>query len=225
MMRRLKRSIEILTTRKCVAAHAMQFPPFAKGHDSIQWNIDYFRYATIGCMLEQLARDEIPGGFAEVGVYRGDLSAFIHNLYPQRIYYLFDTFEGFPERSLEKFQLTDKRFKDTAVEFVRGRLGESPKLVFRVGCVPDTLVGLEKESFALVILDLDLYAPTKSSLEFFYSRLSPGGFLMVHDYNNSESNWACKRAVDEFCRDTPELPVAIGDEWGSVIIRKNRKTR
>jgi O-methyltransferase len=92
--------------------------------------------------------------------------------------------------------------------------------VLKEGYVPDTFAGLEDERFAWVLLDLDLHEPTVASLEFFYPRLSPGGYLIVHDYNSPESSWACKRALDGFLADKAERVVDIGDVWGSAFVRK-----
>jgi len=73
-----------------------------------------------------------------------------------------------------------------------------------------------------VLLDMDLYRPTLSALEFFYPRLSSGAYLFVHDYHNPESDWACRRAVEEFMADKPEGVIEIADMWGSVVFRKAR---
>ena len=59
-----------------------------------------------------------------------------------------------------------------------------------------------------------------ASLEFFYERMAPGGYLVMHDYNNPESDWACKRAFDSFLADRPELVLELGDMWGSALIRR-----
>jgi O-methyltransferase len=144
---------------------------------------------------------------------------FLHRIAPDRRLYLFDTFAGFPEADLPP-GVTDSRFRDTSEEAVRRRVGPSPNVVLRPGYVPDTLAGLEDERFAFVLLDLDLLEPTRAALEFFYPRLSPGGYLVMHDYNNSESNWACKRAFDTFLEDRPEQLVELGDVWGSALIRR-----
>ena len=91
----------------------------------------------------------------------------------------------------------------------------------RQGYVPETFAGLEDEQFAFAMIDLDLYEPTVASLEFFYPRLSPGGFLFVHDYNSPESDYACRRAFDAFAAGVPESIVELGDEWGSALLRRN----
>jgi O-methyltransferase len=198
----------------------MRFPTFPPDvHESIAGSDDYFRYATLGLAAQRVLDERVEGAFAEVGVWRGETSVFLHRIAPDRRLYLFDTFAGFPEADLPP-GVTDARFRDTSEEAVRRRVGPSPNVVLRPGYVPDTLAGLEDERFAFVLLDLDLLEPTRASLEFFYPRLSPGGYLVMHDYNNSESNWACKRALDTFLEDRPEQLVELGDVWGSALIRR-----
>ena len=198
----------------------MQFPTFpAAVHERIAISDDYFRYATLGLAVQRVLDEPVEGAFAEVGVWRGETSAFLHRMAPQRTLYLFDTFEGFPDRDLPPGE-RDTRFRDTSAEAVRARVGHAPNVVLRPGYVPDTLDGLEDERFAFVLLDLDLYDPTIASLEFFYPRLERGGYLVMHDYNNPESEWACKRAFDAFLADKPERVVELGDTWGSALVRR-----
>lgn len=206
--------------RPLVRFREMRFPTFAaEAHESIASSDDYFRYATLGLAAQRVRDEAIPGAFAEVGVWRGETSAFLKRVAPERRLYLFDTFTGFPEADLPS-SVEDTRFRDTSEEAVRRRLGPSPNVVFRPGYVPATLEGLEEETFAFVLLDLDLLEPTRASLEFFYPRLSPGGYLVVHDYNNPESDWACKRATDDFLAGRPEQLVELADVWGSALIRR-----
>ena len=216
-MRKLKR----LADRGCVAAAMMKFPTYSMNiHQSLSSVGDYFRYATVGLSIQRILSDGIQGSLAEVGVYRGDMSRFIHQLAPERAYYLFDTFEGFPSNDLEPNVTIDDRFSDTTVEAVLQKVGDTRNIIIKKGFVPDTLNGLESEQFAFVLLDLDLFNPTISSLNYFYPRLVKGGYLVIHDYNNSESNWACKRAVDEFMRDKKEKIIEIADEYGTAMFRK-----
>jgi O-methyltransferase len=198
----------------------MRFPTFPSDvHESIVTSEDYFRNATLALAVQRVLGEEIPGAFAEVGVWRGETSALLHRLAPERTLYLFDTFAGFPESDLPA-GADDRRFRDTSESAVRARVGMSPNVVLRPGYVPETLAGLEEERFAFVLLDLDLYDPTYASLEFFYPRLERGGYLVMHDYNNEESNWACKRAFDGFLADKPEGVVELADIWGSALIRR-----
>lgn len=199
----------------------MQLPTFSvEIHNRIILYDDYFRYATLGLAVQRIVTDDIRGSFAEVGVYQGNMSAFIHSLAPERQYYLFDTFEGFPQEDVE-FAGHSDMFKDTSVELVLKNIGNTDNIIVKKGYVPDTLAGLEGEQFAFVLLDLDLYLPTKRSLKFFYNRVVPGGYLVVHDYNNPPNpNMLVNRAVNEFMLDKPEKIIEIADKWGSVIFRK-----
>jgi O-methyltransferase len=200
---------------------AMRFPTFSSDiHSSIIPHSDYFRQATLGLAIQRVLSESVEGSFAEVGVYRGDVSKFVHKLAPNRPYYLFDTFEGFPKEDLEENSLEDNRFRDTSVEIVLRNIGDQDNINIRKGYVPATLKGLEDEKFAFVLLDLDLYKPTLRSLEFFYPRVSKGGYLFIHDYNSPESNWACNRAVNEFMKDKSEKVIEIADKMGTVMFRK-----
>jgi O-methyltransferase len=92
----------------------------------------------------------------------------------------------------------------------------------REGIFPETATGLEDETFAFVHLDADLYQSTLDGLNFFYPRLSPGGCIIVHDYNH---NWeGVTKAVDEFSETIPECFVEMPDMYGSVVLVKNRLT-
>jgi len=196
----------------------MNFPPYDGAiHKIVVSHHDPVRLATIALAISQIKKNNIDGSFAEVGIWRGDTSRFIHLLAPERILYLFDTFEGFPSEDLER---DDDRFRDTSEEIVKKTIRDLSNIVIRKGYFPDTAKDLESEAFAFVLLDLDLYKPTRAGLELFYPRMKSGGYIFVHDYNSPESNWAVSRAVNEFMRDIPEKLVEIPDLWGSIVIRK-----
>jgi O-methyltransferase len=179
---------------------------------------DPVRYGTVALAIESLIKDDVKGALAECGVYKGDLSRFIHDEIPDRTLYLFDTFDGFDQRDAPGIE--DDRFRNTSVERVLRNIGTSDNIVIRKGYFPETADGLEHERFAFVMIDFDRYKPTMAALEFMYPRTNPGGYIFVHDYSSPESNWACSRALDEFLADKPETPIAIPDAWGSALFRK-----
>ena len=216
MIKKIKEQLVYEVIKRRVA---MKHPPFGAGeHMLLMRQDDYVRRCSILLALKSVVHEPVTGSLAEAGVYRGDTSQLIHDGAPERRLYLFDTFEGFPVSDLEG--RSDGRFNDTNEQLVRRKLGDSPNVVIRKGYVPDTFTGLEHERFAFVLLDLDLYLPTKSSLDFFYPRLNRGAYLMVHDYNSLESSGACKKAVNEFMSDKPERIVELSDVYGSMLIRK-----
>lgn len=181
---------------------------------------DPVRYRTIAFAISTIERDGLPGSFAELGVWRGDLSRFLHAMAPERLLYLFDTFEGFPEQDLD---LPDHRFRDTSIDTVKRNIGDAKNVRFVKGRFPDSVTEVsESERFAFVMLDLDLHVPTLAALQFFYPRIEPGGYLFAHDYNNPESNHGVRRSVDAFFRDKPESVIELPDAFGSIVVRKMR---
>ena len=183
------------------------------------------RYCAFGMAIQRIIREDIPGAFAEVGVYLGASSKVIHGLCPERKMYLFDTFEGFPEQDLKGWETkcdmhwSPETFR-SSVELVKRNLGDTRNVYFRKGYFPDTAKGLEDERFAFVNLDVDLYKPTLSGLEFFYDRMNPGGYIFVHDYNNPEADRGVSKAVDLFFKDKIERIIEVPDAGGSIVVRR-----
>ena len=201
------------------ARRPMQFPTYGpEVAQRIEQYHDDVRYAALALAIQRLETDAVPGSFAEVGVYRGVTSAFIHRQAPERSFYLFDTFEGFPKQSLEGG--ADSRFRDTSEKGVAALLGDTRNIVFRKGFFPATAAGLEAEQFALVMLDVDLFQPALDVLGFFYPRMVRGGFFFMHDYNSPEANHAISRAAHGFMRDKAELLIELPDFHGSAMFRK-----
>jgi O-methyltransferase len=174
-------------------------------------------------LLRTLLERKVPGAFAELGVYKGLTARLIHHYAPERMLHLFDTFEGFTQRSdvaeLNGLGHTEKLFSDTSLEQVQRFIGGNTATVrFHKGFFPESIpAALSSETFAFVHLDADLYDPTSSGLRFFYPRIPQDGILVVHDYNA----WpGARRAVDEFFADKPELPIPMPDKSGSAVIIK-----
>jgi len=176
-------------------------------------------------LLRTVIEQKVPGAFAELGVYKGMTARLIHHYAPERTLHLFDTFEGFTERSavteLRKLGHSTRLFSDTSLEQAQRFIGgPSATVMFHKGFFPESIqaaAALHAETFAFVHLDADLYDPTMDGLRFFYPRMPRRGILLVHDYNA----WpGARRAVDEFFADKPELPIPMPDKSGSVVIAK-----
>jgi O-methyltransferase len=196
----------------------MRFPTFSLlVREEVRHSTDPVRYATLGLAIERLKSEGLQGDFAELGVWRGDTSRFLHLSAPERALHLFDTFSGFPDGLAVD---EPDRFDNTSVSFVKERIGDIRNLVFHVGCFPDTAAGLEANRFALVMLDADCYASTLSGLQFFYPRMVTGGYVFMHDFNSPESDHGVSRAASEFMADKSEKIVEIPDTWGSAFFRK-----
>jgi hypothetical protein len=137
------------------------------------------------------------GDFVECGVNAGVVSSAIMQSLDWRNsgrrFYLIDTFSG-PVFSQYSRQEID-RGRDLAaksalaagayvtdIERVRANFAEWPNALVVRGTVPDVFATLNFGAVAFLHLDMNCALPEKAALEFFWSRLSPGGIVLLDDY-------------------------------------------
>jgi O-methyltransferase len=174
--------------------------------------------------MKEIRRASVLGNVAELGVNRGDFASVLNRLFPDRMLYLFDTFEGFSPKDIEtekahRFSKASPRhFRRTSVDIVMKKMKHPEKCIIKKGFFPDTAKGLE-DRFCFVNLDADLYDPILSGLQYFYPRLEKGGFILVHDYNHDMYKGA-GAAVRDFCKETGVAFIPLPDGAGSAIIAK-----
>ena len=217
---------------------------FGKGYSPVEWEHarksgqvsrkllqlekhypDKVRFFNWWFQVERLKKEGVIGGFAELGVYKGDSVCVLHHMDPGRKFHLFDTFTGFPPRDLahetgEAATYTPDRFSDTHITEVLKKISGNENIILHPGYFPETAEQVRNEIFALVNLDADLYQPTRAALDFFYPRLSSGGIIFIH-YYNYKWEWI-KRAVDYFIMNVPECMVLMPDVDGSCMIIRNK---
>ncbi|MBQ4361440.1 MAG: class I SAM-dependent methyltransferase [Lachnospiraceae bacterium] len=206
------------------------------------------RLAALRLIADQIRERNAAGQTAELGVYQGAFAAEISRLFPDRRLYLFDTFEGFDEQDLASEKEIGGRnahakpgdFSDTSAEYVIARLPHPEQAYICKGRFPDSLwdgayhaggeraAGLPahitgeemvREKYALVSLDTDLYEPTLSGLQFFWPRLSPGGAIILHDYNSAQYP-GVHRAALEYAEEEGIYPVPLMDIHGTAVFIK-----
>jgi O-methyltransferase len=160
---------------------------------------------------------------AELGVYKGNFSRRLNMLFPDRKLYLFDTFKGFSDKDVaierkKGYSDASQDFSNTSIEFVRSKMPHPESCIFKPGYFPESAEGVE-DRFCLVSIDADLYEPVYQGLRFFYPQLQKGGYIFVHDFNNSAYVGA-KNAVVTYCQEHDVRFVPIPDCGGTVIITK-----
>lgn len=158
------------------------------------------RIANLDEMLEHVKG--LSGDYAECGVYQGDGAQYIYErMAPGASLWLFDTFSGHGKPSPFDDAVNHPlgRYSDANQEKVRER---APHARIVMGNVMTTLpvlaLGWDRKGvkFRFVRVDLDHYIPTKFVIEFFRTRMVPGGIMEFDDYEFSECPGATK-AVDE----------------------------
>jgi hypothetical protein len=185
---------------------------------------DVARFYFFCVAFDQMMKENIKGDLAELGVYRGNTATLIATMARRMgtTAYLFDTFEGFSAADLKGVDAGHAmEFADTSLEAVRALVGEA-SVRYVKGYFPDSRSQIPDDlKFALVHIDCDLYTPISNALNYFYPRLVPGGYLIIHDYFSLAWDGA-ERAVDEFFADKAEPVIPLTDGGGSAVIRKAR---
>lgn len=148
----------------------------------------------------------IPGDVVEFGCYAGDTSVLLAEALkntPDKWLYLYDSFEGLPEKAPEDQSAAGWRFK-------AGELRVSPETVahkFKKLSLPDPVIVKKwfdqlddsdlPSQISFALLDGDFYRSIKTSFEKVAPRMVSGGVIIVHDYRNAELPGVTK-AVGEF---------------------------
>jgi O-methyltransferase len=158
-------------------------------------------------ILQELdATAVVPGDVVEFGCYAGDTSGLLAEALkntPDKWLYLYDSFEGLPEKAPEDQSAAGWRFK-------AGELKVSPETVahkFKKLSLPDPVIVKKwfdqlndsdlPSQISFALLDGDFYRSIKTSFEKVAPRMASGGVIIVHDYRNAELPGVTK-AVGEF---------------------------
>ncbi|TMI78270.1 MAG: methyltransferase [Bacteroidetes bacterium] len=184
---------------------------------------DYVRLSLLELASFEIHKNNLKGNVAELGVYKGKFARYINQYFPDRLLYLFDTFEGFDNRDVTREREKDfssgaQDFSNTSIKSVLKLMPFAEKCIPVKGFFPES-AGDVKESFVFVSIDADLYDPIYKGLHFFYPKLVRGGYIFVHDYNNDNYQGA-REAVQQFCHEQNIGFVPIPDLGGSAILTK-----
>ncbi len=185
--------------------------------------MDYVRMSSLDLISEEIYTRQLEGNVAELGVYKGDFAVKIHQAFPERILYLFDTFEGFKQKDIDldkqnNYSTGTQDFSDTNVEYVLGRMTTPGNCIVKKGFFPGTAEGVN-DKFIFVSIDTDLYQPIYEGLKYFYPLLNRGGYIFIHDFNNAGYKGA-RQAVIKFCEENEIGYFPLSDGCGSAVICK-----
>jgi O-methyltransferase len=193
---RLRQSVETLTARLAALEHRLL------NYHSNRWN-------AIDMLADYLVGAELPGDYAEFGVFAGDTFGYaiqaMARLFPKMNFVACDSFEGLPNpkgidaeagyrSSFYKGQFTcdeDKFFERLRLQQVDLARVRTIKGWFEQSLVPGNHAADRVEKVAAAWIDGDLYESTVPVLDFLTSRLSVGSVLLFDD-------WRCFRNLADF---------------------------
>lgn len=185
--------------------------------------MDYIRLSTLELVADEINSANLTGAVAELGVYKGKFARYINQYFSNRKLYLFDTFKGFEKtditHEIEKtFSSGTQDFSNTSVNTVLGIMPFPNQCIIKEGYFPDTAKDVNDE-FVFVNIDADLYDPIYNGLQYFYPRLTKGGYIFIHDYNNDAYKGA-RQAVERFCKENSINKLPLPDSCGTAVIMK-----
>ena len=200
-------------------------------HDA-ETMIGLYRLDNIELCVRNVLRRGVPGDLAETGVWRGGASIFMRGVIKayrdvNRKVWLADSFQGLPKPD-ERYPADADNdlwtFRELAVpvdtvkaNFARyGLLDDQVR--FLPGWFSDTLPAAPIGPLAVLRLDGDMYESTMVALQSLYHKVSPGGFVIVDDYNCVP---ACRQAVDEFRAERDIVDPLCPIDWTGVYWQVN----
>ncbi len=173
----------------------------------------------------------VPGDLVECGVWRGGAAMLMAGVLAargnsDRVVWLADSFAGLPPADPERDPPLDVdrmnaegvavSLAEVKANFERfGLAGD--RVRFLEGWFAEALPSAPIARIAVLRLDGDLYHSTMDVLTNLYSKVSPGGFVIIDDYGMVSS---CAQAVEEFRSGHGiETPITKID-WTGVYWRK-----
>lgn len=133
----------------------------------------------------------LEGDFVECGVNTGVMSlaicTYLNFNSLDKDFYLFDTYCGIPEEQMspeerksgiEHNRLNYEECFETAVR----NFAPWPRCRLVRGKVPETLSEVNISKVAYLHIDMNIAAPERAALEFFWDKIVPGGVVLLDDY-------------------------------------------
>lgn len=168
-------------------------------------------------VLWSMARNtrNLMGDTAECGVFDGASSFLICSARQggsSGQHHAFDSFEGLSIPDAEDKPTNELAFRWAAgdlistLEETMQKLSGFNNIQYYKGWIPTRFDDVSNRRFSFVHIDVDLYQPTRDSLEFFYPRMTPGGILLCDDYGYHTCPGA-RKAFDDFIATKVETSV------------------
>lgn len=191
--------------------------------------------------VRQVDRDLVPGDFIECGVALGGSAIVLASkISAPRRFRGYDVFATIPPPSARDDGPAHRRYEvirtgqssgiggetyygyvDNLFDVVVGnfdRFGlnvDGQAIALRRGLFEQTLPAEDLGGIALAHIDCDWHDPVRFCLEAIYERLSPGGFIVLDDYDDYGG---CRRATDAFLASVPDLRVYR--RRGNMLLRR-----
>ena len=171
------------------------------------------RQENIREMIQYVLAKNLDGDILDIGVYEGGSSCILlrellKNGVSDRRIFLYDTFTGMPEPTIEDGTHIKERYDmfgpnnwvKGPLDMVQSNVNKTSyppeNIEYVVGLVEDTLSNHPHKQIAYMRLDTDFYQSTKIELEELYPFVVDGGVIIIDDYYSKFVGQT--KAVDDF---------------------------
>lgn len=162
------------------------------------------------------------GDIAECGSYQGASAYYLAKTNPKTTIHCIDSFEGLSSPSQDDIVNSPEHRPwqtgdlSSPLEVITKNLANFTNVKIYKGWIPDVFADLTERKYKLVHIDVDLYEPTKASVEYFFPRMISGGIMILDDYGSLLCPGA-KKAADEYF-DRIGLPVLLFPSGQGLVI-------
>lgn len=179
----------------------------------IQDSLDTAFYARL-YILRQLAKQQSgKGNFAECGIYAGMSMFYVADLCKNKFVGV-DSFEGVSKPDKNDSSYFNNKNLAIDIHYAKSALSNFNNVLIYKGWIPEVFSELDEDTYAYVNIDVDLYMPTKESIEYFWPKIIKGGVLICDDFGSEKTIGARKAVIDYFGDNILELPT------GQAIVYK-----
>lgn len=177
----------------------------------------------VGC-IRQLNKEEVEGDVLEMGIALGGSGIVLASLMGERCFYGYDVFGQIPAPGADDGEDAHTRFSKIESGNSKGLKGDlyygyrndllnevrqnfesfgypedGSRINLIEGLFEDTLPS-DGGAVALAHIDCDWFDPVKLCLDRIGPRISPGGFIILDDFNDYEG---CRKATDAYLESAP----------------------
>lgn len=196
-----------------------------KQHRIISEQITAAELAVLMRELESVLRAEIIGDVVEMGCYEGTSALFeqrlLQRLAPYKSLWLYDSFEGLPEKTKEDSSPAGIQFRGGQLRAQRSQLKRNfvkanlPRPEITKAWFNELLPEDLPDQICFAFLDGDFYESIIDSLELVWPKMSKGGAVLIDDYQNAALP-GVRKAVEAFFADEE---IALKAEHSLAIIK------
>jgi len=165
----------------------------------------------------QLGRENVRFG-AEIGVWKGELSADLLRSFPDLYLFMIDLWEPIIDSSMYDKDNSIAAMHEAMVATRENTTFAEDRRQLWKGASTTEAVGFSDGAFDFVFLDADhFHESVRADLHAWWSKVRDGSIMAGHDYNgvgDKRKGWGVKRAVDEFFGEKGiEIHVEPGLVW------------